>query len=451
MGTHRSRTAARACGGLALMLCLIVLTACATEPVDPATLAVDRSAPLGQRVRAVARLNDIGQLETLAWDSWQPEPVRRAAMRRLVETQSDAFWTRATNEIAHEGDARVLVWLCEELPDAYRDGARASLLKSLARPSDGWERRGRPEWIGLAVPKAEREAWLREQVAEGDATVDAWLALAREFGAEEQRDWLQSVTMDASLDALAWAVEANLILPSTREGLDWLSHLLDDPHRRERLSYDASTDHRRNFEASLATRHLPAWLCEFETGTADQSLQRAKSLITCETRPAPADYSTWFTAWRAQPEPVLGDKVVAIQIKKQLADRGVRNVIFSQADADHADTDTEYGGVLLLAPPDETVVPIPPLLKRDDRTYLPPPELFDRLLTERGLAYYHFHAQKHDHADYAKPGPGDQAMIDRTGITGVVFTFVDRNTLNVDVVVPGGGVIDLGLIERPPR
>ena len=83
----------------------------------------------------------------------------------------------------------------------------------------------------------------------------------------------------------------------------------------------------------------------------------------------------------------------------------------------------------------------------NDQAFYAPPELITAMYT--ALAHYHFHANRHDNAAFAGPGGGDLAFADRFGAACVVFTFIDRDTLNVDYHHEGGVVIDLGCISRP--
>ena len=88
-----------------------------------------------------------------------------------------------------------------------------------------------------------------------------------------------------------------------------------------------------------------------------------------------------------------------------------------------------------------------PQRKEGDRKFFTPPTLVAAMYT--GLAHYHFHAQSHDHAAYAGPGRGDLAFTEALRANTLVLTFVDRDTLNLDLALPGGVVLDLGSVVRP--
>lgn len=82
----------------------------------------------------------------------------------------------------------------------------------------------------------------------------------------------------------------------------------------------------------------------------------------------------------------------------------------------------------------------------DDR-YLASSKLFKDGYT--ALYHFHNHAQKYRNERYAGPHLGDFEYADETGVNGLVFTFVDEETLNVDFYREDSFVVDLGTITRP--
>ena len=67
------------------------------------------------------------------------------------------------------------------------------------------------------------------------------------------------------------------------------------------------------------------------------------------------------------------------------------------------------------------------------------------------LFHFHNHAQAYDNSRYAGPHFGDFNYSDATGVNGLVFTFIDRNTINADFYRRGQVVIDLGTFPRPEK
>ena len=61
----------------------------------------------------------------------------------------------------------------------------------------------------------------------------------------------------------------------------------------------------------------------------------------------------------------------------------------------------------------------------------------------------HFHAQRHRNGNHAGPGLGDLNYAQNTRTNNLVFTFVDKDTMNVDYYRHGKVIVDLGTIKRP--
>ncbi|MEM8739102.1 MAG: hypothetical protein AAGG38_11585, partial [Planctomycetota bacterium] len=147
------------------------------------------------------------------------------------------------------------------------------------------------------------------------------------------------------------------------------------------------------------------------------------------------------------------DGMTALLVAEAMGQPSVVSAWFAQADADRLDERTEHGGVLTWSPSGSRegaarwiAVGYSAERHLGDTRYVSPDRLIEAVYT--GLAHYHFHAQTHDHAAYAGPGRGDLAFTEALDAATLVLTFVDRDTLNVDLVLPGGGVLDLGCVER---
>lgn len=124
--------------------------------------------------------------------------------------------------------------------------------------------------------------------------------------------------------------------------------------------------------------------------------------------------------------------------------------IFDIADRDQADRLTEYGGLMRL---DEQsrfeLIEYPPQNRGSDVRFNASNEMFEQGYD--ALFHFHNHAQAYDNRRYAGPHLGDFAYADATGVNGLVFTFIDRNTINADYYRRGNVVIDLGTIRRPEK
>jgi hypothetical protein len=123
--------------------------------------------------------------------------------------------------------------------------------------------------------------------------------------------------------------------------------------------------------------------------------------------------------------------------------------LFEQADRDREDRSTEYGGVIALDARTNrgALLEFVPRSKASDVRYESPQALFDALYT--APFHYHNHTQKYDNSDYAGPHLGDFQFADSTRCNGLVFTFLDSDSIDIDFYRHDQVVVDLGCVERP--
>ena len=133
-------------------------------------------------------------------------------------------------------------------------------------------------------------------------------------------------------------------------------------------------------------------------------------------------------------------------MRRAVRDQAVAAALFAQADRDLRDVSTEYGGLLKVADGRFTVKGYEPRFRAHDLKFIPS----DKMITDlyASVAHYHFHAQRLKNARYAGPGEGDLRLAERINANYLVFTFIDRDRLNVDYYQRGRIVIDLGTIAR---
>lgn len=145
-----------------------------------------------------------------------------------------------------------------------------------------------------------------------------------------------------------------------------------------------------------------------------------------------------------------GDLLTLLVLDAALRQPGAADALLAQADADRADTSSEHGGAAVFDGAGCKWVDFPARATQrgDDTRYVAPPDLFVAL--DRGLAHYHFHAQKVENADNAGPGPGDMEFAREHGRTCLVFTSVRKGVLNVDYYDAAGVIIDLGELRATP-
>lgn len=120
--------------------------------------------------------------------------------------------------------------------------------------------------------------------------------------------------------------------------------------------------------------------------------------------------------------------------------------LFKQADKDYIDTSTEHGGVITVADGVVNATRFSALYTQGDLKFIPTDEMIQSLYTN--LAHYHFHAHREHNRDFAGPSKGDMRMINQLETHALVFTFIDKDTLNVDYYQPNGAVVDIGVIRR---
>lgn len=170
-------------------------------------------------------------------------------------------------------------------------------------------------------------------------------------------------------------------------------------------------------------------------------------------------YSASFEGFGAQlPETPHGHSkemgwgdCAAVLIALQALDQpAIRAHIFDIADRDLADRLTEYGGLMRLDDQGRfELIEYPAQSRGSDVKFEASNAMFDQGYD--ALFHFHNHAQAYDNQRYAGPHFGDFGYSDATGVNGLVFTFIDRNTINADFYRRGQVVIDLGTISRPEK
>lgn len=125
----------------------------------------------------------------------------------------------------------------------------------------------------------------------------------------------------------------------------------------------------------------------------------------------------------------------------------VRRHLFEYAERDRLDTSTEYGGVIALDGQDRFVVrEFQPVMRRHDQEFISSQAMLDAAYTS--IFHFHLHAQNYRNDKYAGPGFGDMNYADNTRANCLVFTFMSKETMNVDYYRHGRVVVDLGVIKK---
>ncbi len=427
---------------LAFGLCLC---ACQSTPTrDAIDILRDDEASLAQRLPAVQQvaLDDAGweALTELAWTDGRvlrlrvaaldrllnadPQRVARDARPRLMRTTSRPFlqtvsWRTVQHRVTPMSDALVLSWARTDpvAPDKARPEhvALVNLHQQDARLT---------LWDMLEAPSIP----IRESVA-------AWTVLCRIQDENERRERLTASTSGNALVLdLQQAAESLDELPrNTEQYVLWLA-----------VREDADLLSRGSALEGVALRHL-AVLQEADMALPRVQLNHAPDERTDLGVHGRAIDSSWATQ---HPHLSDADRQALAAILHHLQQPEIVAALFDHADADLADTGAEHGGLLRWQNNQLRAVPYPPTAAMShDRIYAAPAELI--LDLPLAWAHYHFHAQAHDLAAHASPGEGDLRFADRFGCTCLVFTFLDADTLNADLYLPGRRVIDLGRLRRP--
>jgi len=128
-------------------------------------------------------------------------------------------------------------------------------------------------------------------------------------------------------------------------------------------------------------------------------------------------------------------------------DESIRDSLFALMAQDRADTATEYGGLLDFSPDDgrTEMIEFSPRRVANDTRYHASDEMVERGYT--APFHFHLHVQEENNRDYAGPGAGDLNYANIMRVNGIVYTSIDKTTLNVDYYEEGKVVVDLGVIS----
>ncbi len=460
-----------------MMLTCPVIGCAARPPADPRAAILDRDIDPARRLRTLEQLGAVGSaddaeryratLHGLVWSDAQPVAMRRLAIDRLLEDDAEAFWAVCDRRIVEVDDWDVLGHVFDRAVEANRRGFVRTAAVSLARPSQVYADRDRPELAVISrlsdgAPATEALFDLFDAPRTADIEprhrIAAWTALSRLLEPDALRRALSRTRSNTWLanDLRSGAVVLDR-LPDTPQAIAWLTYARHSgPERFWARAREAAAALPEHQQAGLAMRHLPVLVGRQDVvrdeaaraalrSKLDDRLALVMPTQRTDRRAAQPGYSERWADHRnrlAWADLLVIDTVLDAIDRPRLAAE-----LFRQADADLADTTTEHGGVLDFDTRGYRAIAFAADFTDHDRRFIAPPELLQRMFT--GIAHYHFHAQAHDNTAYAGPGAGDQAFIDRFGATAVLLTFLDRDRLNVDYCQPDGVVIDLGDIRRP--
>lgn len=301
----------------------------------------------------------------------------------------------------------------------------------------------------------------------------AWGLLARTADSPQNiRDILARIgELNRDSDPLMWAVAQSSrqlgAIPETAEQVEWVERLLLSPENRDFVETVQSLLPALNTEQREKWRlyHLAGlfWASQHDPGRLQQSRDQLISALR-ESLSGRVHFTRnrTDTAWQGgeslsewQSKMVWGDVLLALIAADVAAPSGshlssIHREIFSQADQDHADTSTEYGGIVLMSESgtlEFRLFPPRPTNRFGDDRFVASREMIEA--SDDALFHYHFHAMRHNNAEYAGPSFDDFEYARSQGRACLLLTFVGRDRLNLDFFLPNGVRVDLGTINRP--
>lgn len=429
-------------------------------------------------------MNRLEQAEKLSFEAMAGVVLSAMADNRHDLASRKQLWTFADGldpgSMAHlagrsllmTGDRQTVAWLAETIAERGWADQASALVRSLARPDRAVEIDRRPEWSALAklFPDRPVESTLADfflEAPEGNdrlaVALSAWHILVKRFSRDRQASLIREAAERGHVlgTTMLRSMSDWEVIPDSREELYRLVILGEGRLLPVRPGTTRSADGqdrelsrrigvmREAGAAQPRVRHLPA----ISWGTSEQiGRSRAERQRMLQRHLATVD--------RHEREPSTDLKLLCdydlLTLELLIESMGRPDLVaswFEQADADLADIRTEYGGLLKVAEHEDNgsrdirAVAYMPITMRHDYAYYSPPGLLIDL--PHAIAHYHFHAQDYRNRHAAHPGPGDLEFADQMRITGLVLTFINRRTLNVDFYAPGGIVVDLGNIHRP--
>lgn len=494
-----------------LAAALLTLGACSgggggPELSDPVLTIRDPNATTRLRMRATSETWDGVEagtldrraarlaLKSVAWAPANPGDLRIAAFEAILRDQTPEG--QADNRamaglmLMRERELAVVSRISEAAAARGWTELTPHLVRSLARPIEDLTLDERPERDALLAIHPERSlaeiafgVFLNPGVDPGPydvrydlrARADAWGLIAR---VDPDRSMRKALLLSAEADRAASDVEVLRKLrrglldlgatPSAADEMRWLLRLRDqaDGMNTEWWTRAAAANDRLREDQSqrLELRHAEpirwvaanrsAWL---DTNRADLITELGDRLAE---RSVVERSVNDFGAGKQPPEDFesniarlsWADLLTILVVDEALHTPRVVHAIFDAVELDRRDTTTEYGGIIeateLGAEPFQAVLYPPRARARaGDNRFVASQDMIEA--SDRALVHFHMQVQRPANRRFAGPSLGDFRYAALSGRTAVVFTSLDRDTLNVDVYQPNGVVVDLGEMTRP--
>ena len=446
--------------GLPLWVMCIALAGCAAEPNANARAG---SALVTERAGEA--------VDSMWWVTYSRQPMvgRRAAVERMLAEDAASFWADSAAKTRQIDDWPMIRLLAQEAMQTDATDALPWLVRSWAMRSRIVADEERPERDAIESITREPAGALLDAIVFGPSAdrssatqAAAWTVLVRiepdrflRNRIEAAPDQNQSVFV-SQLKRTAPTVD---VLPSDRLEVAQMMRLAsvhDDGQWRAWSRWRETKA--GDGPATLAMRHLPAiQQCDVHRDgwTRARWLTHVEERLSGRRFASRGDGAGDDIVVKQRPDRFedhaqalgIADLLVIDQILDAMDDPVFQATAFEQADADLLDTNTEYGGAVVWSERGRLVfAPFEPLIRRHDQAYIASTPCIEAVYL--GLAHVHFHAQRHGNRGWAGPSQGDLDFVDVHHVNALVLTFLDRNTLNGDLVLPGGITIDLGCMTR---
>ncbi len=478
----RARRRNRRGGALlaAMLQATLLAGGCSTTVDDPnGALARSDALPITQS-RAMEQLKDDTSpeyLRTLRRVVTQPgytTPIREQAFAQLMVKDPQGLRDALALSLPR---MQMLEWrtrVCELIAQEKMMDMTPTLINAWAVPMAGWIRddQERPEYLALValhgdgkVPDVLYAAMLDSNpITQANLRARCWELLWKTGDRERLVALVQDDRVkpdDAFLADLRASAKDLGILPRNREEILWLRSLRD-PSRTAfwRDAMTATSKMAPDVRTALELRELPVAVAaaklrpDLLAMTPSAMYPLLESKIKSEGRstysPSFEGYSGKFTEslYMIRDELKWGDYAAMLLACDMMEQPAVTTQIFDAADRDLHDRATEYGGVIEVDEKGRFVVrEFRPRVQGSDVRYEAPQELFDLAYTS--LFHFHNHAQAYDNVRYAGPHMGDFSYAESSRANCLVFTFIDKSTLDVDFYRYGRIAVDLGTMSRP--
>lgn len=441
------------------------------------------------RAPEAARLGEVGEAETyeaLKAIVWQrvssAERIRRPAIDALLEFPDREEETRAMLRLMLPTEplgARVVVERISELAgERGWEELAPALIRRWTKPLAGFEMPAeRPEHAALArlfpqrAPEDQVFDFFTGTLVDPDARLlrdpersrlVAWdLLTALEPDRDQLLERLRLVTVDtndAVLPVLTAAARELEIVPVNSSELRWLLRFAEEraAWSMARTVVNGLGPDRR---AGLALRHMPAivWAATHEPDwvrmsaeelfSASETVLQSRERFVRSSEIAGRVHNERIEDWRDRLS--WGDALLIRTALHAVTDPRIEAATFVLAELDMQDKSTEHGGTINPGASNGfDLVHYPPRAteRLGDHRFIAS-EAMDHEST-LSIVHFHMHAQRYKNDSYTGPSAGDLEYAREHQRGCIVFTFLDRDTLNADYFQPNGAIIDLGSLKR---